>query len=260
MVKLLVSISTTQESYKIDRAPSGALFFSIMFDLKFLKKNKISFPIVLCACDEVGRGPLAGPVVASCVKVEVQNEEAFKILLKHLKNLNVTDSKKLKPHHRKEILNKLSIDYSALRTKKAYEVFQDGLVFSFALEEIDNYEIDRINILQASLLAMKNCFELLARNLESVVFIDGNKKFMTSEKSLLFPIIKGDAQSYLIGLASIIAKEYRDNLMLNYCQIYPDYGFSRNMGYPSKKHLEILKLKGPTPIHRLTFKGVITQG
>jgi ribonuclease HII len=228
-----------------------------MFDLKFLKKNNIKFPVTLCACDEVGRGPLAGPVVAACVKVQVQDEQSFKVLLKSLKNLNVTDSKKLKSHHRQQILHELSIYYPSLVTKKAYEIFQDGFNISFALEEIDNYEIDRINILQASLLAMRNCFHLLAQNLESVVLIDGNKKFITSEKSLLFPIVKGDAQSYLIGLASIIAKEYRDHLMQKYCKLYPEYGFSRNMGYPSKKHLDVLKHKGPTPIHRLTFKGVI---
>jgi ribonuclease HII len=231
-----------------------------MFDIEFLKKNKITFPLVLCACDEVGRGPLAGPVVAACVKVEVQNEAALSLILKRLKNLEVTDSKKLKAPQRQLILNQLSIDPQNISAKKAYDVNHNGIRFSFSLEEIDNYEIDRINILQASLLAMKNCFLILAKNVESVVFIDGNKKFTTTENTQLFPIIKGDAQSYLIGLASIIAKEYRDLLMLNFSRAFPEYGFSRNMGYPSKKHLEVLRQHGPTPIHRLTFKGVVLKG
>jgi ribonuclease HII len=231
-----------------------------MFDIEFLKKNKITFPLILCACDEVGRGPLAGPVVAACVKVVVQNEAALSFILERLKKLEVTDSKKLKAPQRQFILNELSIDAHNISTKKAYDINHNGMRFSFSLEEIDNYEIDRINILQASLLAMKNCFLSLAKNVESVVFIDGNKKFTTTEKTQLFPIVKGDSHSYLIGLASIIAKEYRDLLMSNFSKTFPEYGFSSNMGYPSKKHLEILRLHGPTPIHRLTFKGVIIKG
>ncbi len=228
-----------------------------MFEIQFLKKLKVNYPAVLFGCDEVGRGPLAGPVVAACVKVTAESDESLKELLKVLKKLSVTDSKALKAESRREILRKLGIDYQTLKPKMTYAIEQKDFKFTFALEEIDNYEIDRINILQASLMCMKNAFEqLVGEGEEALVLIDGNKTFKSEKLKSIHPIIKGDTKSLLIGLASIIAKEYRDSLMQKYHELYPHYGFSSNAGYPSIKHRESIKVFGPTAIHRLTFKGV----
>ncbi|MFZ4714849.1 MAG: ribonuclease HII [Bacteriovoracaceae bacterium] len=233
-----------------------------MFDLKFLQKNKIKFPLTIFACDEVGRGPLAGPVVAACIKIDILSEAELKKFLIFLQNLSVTDSKKLKSLDRRNILEKLSIDWTKLSAKRAYQNSHNGFSFSFALEEIDNYEIDQINILQASLKAMKTSFEILFKeknHMNCVVLIDGNRSFKSDLKAELFPIIKGDANSFFIGLASIIAKEYRDSLMVTFDTLYPSYGFVTNMGYPSLAHRNSLILHGPTPIHRLSFAGVIKK-
>lgn len=231
-----------------------------MFDLKLFKKKASEHSsFFLAACDEVGRGPLAGPVVAACTSVEIKNfdELELKALLKVWAKLGVTDSKKLKSKERSSILSKFSI--------VKLEAFQNYTIYSsknihivINIQEISPVKIDQINILEASLLAMKEA--MLASTpsgVQGLILIDGNKKLkVTSPLLEQMPIVKGDLKSLLIGLASIFAKEYRDELMRTNAQLYPVYGWEQNAGYPTKKHLEAISEYGITKLHRLTFKGV----
>ncbi|MBI2486146.1 MAG: ribonuclease HII [Deltaproteobacteria bacterium] len=176
--------------------------------------------------DEAGRGPLAGPVVAAAV-----------ILPKECEILGVNDSKKLS-HQKREIL------FEQIKT----------VAVSIGVGIVEPEEIDRINILRASLLAM----EIAVKNLNpqpNSLLIDGNTR-----TSLLIPqetIIKGDFICYSIAAASIIAKVTRDSIMDNYHDTYPQYNFRRHKGYPTKEHLEAIRIYGPCPIHRKTFRGVL---
>ena len=176
--------------------------------------------------DEAGRGPLAGPVVAAAVIIDQKSK---------LEGLN--DSKKLTENKRAEL-------FDTIKEKS----------LSYAIGIVDPETIDKINILQAALRAM----EIAVNNLKitpSYLLIDGNKK-----TSLLIPqeaIVKGDSKSMSIAAASIIAKVTRDNLMKEYDELYPQYEFSKHKGYPTKKHLELIRIHGPCPIHRKSFKGVL---
>lgn len=209
-----------------------------MFDLEYFNHK------FLIGCDEVGRGPLAGPVVAAAVLC--QHLEQMELL----KNLGITDSKKITEKKRKLILEKLEIDLS--QTKQVKEIFP-GL--SFCLWDISPAQIDEINILQASLLAMKKASEnLINRNDIGTILIDGNKGFETVHEAI--PIVKGDSKSLLIGLASIIAKQFRDEKMKQLDLEYPGYFFANHAGYPTKQHREAIEKIGVSPIHRKTFKGV----
>lgn len=176
----------------------------------------------ICGVDEVGRGPLAGPVVCAAVIMPLDDLIA-----------GVDDSKKL--------------------TAKKRE-FLSGLILEKAIAchicRVEPQIIDEINILQATRLCMKNAVEGLSVP-PDFVLTDGN---MTLDVS--FPqrsVIKGDALSYSIGAASVVAKVYRDNLMKEYAGVYPQYGFDSNVGYGSKKHIEAIKEFGLTPIHRRSF-------
>ncbi len=223
-----------------------------MFDLEFIKKN----PSFLAGCDEVGRGPLAGPVVACCAFWDLKKEKSANKVLKALSELGVTDSKGLSEKKRELILEKLEL--TQLESSK--NCFLGPLNFealSFRIEEISPLEIDQINILQASLLAMLKAYEGLTKSShsygEGILLIDGNKKL---PGGLGLPVVKGDAKSLIIGLASIIAKVYRDCLMKEMGKLYPEYGFEQNAGYPTEKHRKAVQEIGPSPIHRKTFKGV----
>lgn len=176
----------------------------------------------ICGIDEVGRGPLAGPVVAGAV-----------ILPKDCRILYVNDSKKLSEKKREEL----------------YDVIMREAVcccVGYATPE----RIDEINILQATYQAMREAISKLTPTpdilLNDAVTIPG-----VSIKQV--PIIKGDAKSISIGAASIIAKVTRDRLMVEYDKIFPEYGFADNKGYGSQAHIEALKKYGPTPIHRRSF-------
>lgn len=176
----------------------------------------------ICGIDEVGRGPLAGPVVAGAV-----------ILPKDCRILYVNDSKKLSEKKREEL----------------YDVIMREAVcccVGYATPE----RIDEINILQATYQAMREAISKLTPApdilLNDAVTIPG-----VSIKQV--PIIKGDAKSISIGAASIIAKVTRDRLMVEYDKIFPEYGFADNKGYGSQAHIEALKKYGPTPIHRRSF-------
>ncbi|MCM1160076.1 MAG: ribonuclease HII [Roseburia sp.] len=185
-------------------------------------EKKYSAYTYICGIDEVGRGPLAGPVVAGAV-----------ILPKDADILYINDSKKL----------------SAKKREELYEIIMEKAVatgIGYASPE----RIDEINILQATYEAMREAIQNLAVApdilLNDAVTIPG-----VSMKQV--PIIKGDAKSISIGAASIIAKVTRDRLMVEYDKLMPEYGFASNKGYGSAAHIEALKKYGPTPIHRKTF-------
>ncbi len=176
----------------------------------------------ICGVDEVGRGPLAGPVVCAAVIMPLDN------LLE-----GVDDSKKLAAKKR-EILSENILNRA----------------IAFHICAVEPQIIDEINILQATRLCMKNAVEGL--NIKpDFVLTDGNMTLDISipQKS----VVKGDALSYSIGAASIVAKVYRDNLMKEYAKVYPQYGFETNVGYGSKKHIQAIKDFGLTPIHRRSF-------
>jgi len=175
-------------------------------------------------CDEAGRGPLAGPVVAAAV-----------ILPEDYRNSRLNDSKKL-DKKTLEILEK--------------EVKKDAL--SWQVAEVGPEEIDEINILNASFLAMHRAIEGL-KKLPELLLIDGNR--FKPYKDIPFEcIIKGDGKYMAIAAASILAKTYRDRLMIHAAQQYPGYGWETNAGYPTKKHREAIRQLGPTPLHRKSFR------
>ena len=176
----------------------------------------------ICGVDEVGRGPLAGPVVCAAVIMPLDK------LVE-----GVDDSKKIGKKKREIIAEKILNCAIACRICR-----------------VEREIIDEINILQATRLCMKNAVEGLSVK-PDFVLTDGN---MTLEISLpQTSIIKGDAKSYTIGAASIVAKVYRDNIMKEYAALYPQYGFETNAGYGSRAHIEAIEKYGLTPIHRRSF-------
>ena len=185
--------------------------------------------------DEVGRGPLAGPVVAAAVWI---NESTVALLEQN--EILVRDSKRLSAKQRQQTLLWIkSIPDSMIR---------------YAVGEASVEEIDSINILNAALLAMKRAYDAL--DLEAdIALIDGNKA-PDLGKTKTQTVIKGDSKVLSIALASIIAKEYRDALMKIYAEKYPGYGWENNSGYGSQQHIYAIFHKGITPIHRKTFSPV----
>ena len=180
---------------------------------------------LVAGVDEVGRGPLAGPVVAAAVILDPK---------KPIDGL--CDSKKMSANRRLEMSDKIK---------------SNSLAWSLGRAEVK--EIDEINILQASLLAMKRAIEVL--NIEpDIVLVDGN--YTPSINFKKKAIVKGDSFISEISAASIIAKVERDNEMIALDKIYPGYGFSSHKGYPTKQHIESLKKLGITDIHRITFSPV----
>ena len=179
--------------------------------------------------DEVGRGPLAGPVVACAV-----------ILPKGAIIEGVCDSKALSPKRREELAETIK--------RKA---------LSWALGVIEPQEIDKINILRASLKAMGIAVKGL-RPQPHALLIDGNQPIETGLPQRAIP--RGDSLSHTISCASIIAKVHRDALMVHYHALYPVYNFLKNKGYPTKDHREAILRHGPCPIHRRSFKGVLVEG
>lgn len=228
-----------------------------MFDLKYF--NAQSGHFFIAGCDEVGRGPLAGPVVAGCVSIEVKNynQNEIKDLLRKWSKFGITDSKQLSSTARIEILKKFSID--ALVVDQIHTChYSKNIIIKILIKEIHAPVIDEINILQASLEAMKQAMvESCPTHLQGFVLIDGNKKIKYDSPCVeLEAVVKGDSKSLLIGLASIAAKEYRDQLMKKLGEDFPGYGWEKNAGYPTKKHLEAISALGVTKLHRLTFRGV----
>lgn len=178
----------------------------------------------IAGVDEVGRGPFAGPVVCAAVILPLDKTNLIE---------GIDDSKKLKEGERERLA----------------ELIRERAI-AYKICEVDNKTIDRINILQATKLCMKQAVEGLAVE-PDVVFVDGNFKIDIS-----FPqqtLIKGDALSYSIGAASILAKVYRDRLMYEFDKIYPQYGFAKHKGYGTKMHRDAIREYGLCEIHRRTF-------
>ncbi len=178
--------------------------------------------IVVAGMDEVGRGPLAGNVVTACV---VMPDEPLLVW--------IDDSKKL----------------SESRREKVYEEIMANALY-VGIGEVSPREIDEINILEATRKAMRAAAESVPAD---VFLIDAVSRLGLKGKEV--PIIKGDATSYSIAAASIVAKVTRDRQMIELDRLYPEYGFARNKGYGTREHIEALKRIGPCPMHRRTFIG-----
>lgn len=176
----------------------------------------------ICGVDEAGRGPLAGPVCAAAV-----------ILPEHLQIPGLTDSKKLTDKKRREL----------------FPIIQEQAI-AYGIGLASEQEIDEINILQATFLAMGRALEQLSVR-PALTLIDGNRE--TDFGLPVKTVVKGDSLSANIAAASILAKVTRDNLMLELAQQYPEYGFDIHKGYGTKAHYEALRKYGPCPIHRRSF-------
>lgn len=197
----------------------------------FELENSFSDPV--CGLDEAGRGPLAGPVVAACVYIpEAARKESFWGL--------VNDSKKL--------------------TEKKRDALFDLIIAHtlYGIAQASVEEIDQINILQASLLAMKRAFDEMSKTAPAgkwVALVDGNQK-PKNMSCQIQTVVKGDSISLSIAAASILAKVTRDRMMQELCAQYPMYGWSRNAGYGTALHLVALRDHGVTGHHRKTFAPV----
>ncbi len=176
--------------------------------------------------DEVGRGPLAGPVVSAAV-----------VFPKHVSLIpKINDSKKITKHLREELF--------PLILKQAIEV---------SVSVIDENIIDTINIYQATIASMKFCIELLKQKPE-IVLVDGHG--FSYPPFQIKGIVKGDTKVMSIAAASIIAKVIRDRIMDHYHFHYPQYGFNKNYGYPTKLHIDAIKTYGCLPIHRKSYNPI----
>ena len=177
---------------------------------------------IICGVDEAGRGPLAGPVCAAAV-----------ILPANLDIPGLTDSKKLSDKRRREL----------------YPVIKEQAI-AYGIGFASHEEIDEINILQATFLAMERAMNQLTIR-PDLALIDGNR-----QKDFGIPVetvVKGDSLSASIAAASVLAKVSRDDVMLQLAQEYPGYGFEVHKGYGTKAHYEALRNLGPSPIHRMSF-------
>ena len=189
----------------------------LLYERKYLDKG---YKFV-AGVDEVGRGPLAGPVV--CCAIIMPTDEIIE---------GVTDSKKLSEKKREtlaEIIKEKAIAY------KIYEIWQD--------------EIDEINILSAVKKCMTGAVNGLAVK-PDITLVDGVDTHLPINAEY---IVKGDFKSYTIGCASIVAKVYRDNMMKEFAKTYPEYGFEKHKGYGTKAHIDKIREIGPCKLHRKTF-------
>lgn len=191
-------------------------------NLKFEREEEAKGNFLIAGMDEVGRGPLAGPVCVCCVIMPL--DEIIE---------GVDDSKKV-PEKKRKIL--------------AEQIKEKAV--AYAVEMVDEQTIDKINILEATKLCMKRAVEKLPLK-PDVVLVDAISKLDISVP--VRGIIKGDALSYSIGAASILAKVARDEYMEKLGEEYPEYGFAKNKGYGTKEHIEALKKVGPCVYHRLSF-------
>lgn len=180
----------------------------------------------VAGCDEAGRGPLAGPVVAACAVLPIDCDHSIFV-----------DSKILTHRKRLELRAQL---------EKVGAAFGIGIV--------SEQKIDDINILQASLLAMKRAVKNLAGSSPDFILVDG--KFTIPLLTAQAPLVKGESKSGSIAAASILAKVERDRIMVDHHQHYPVYNFLKNKGYPTREHRLAIQRIGICPIHRKTFKGV----
>ena len=176
----------------------------------------------VCGCDEAGRGPLCGPVVAAAV-----------ILPRGIEIEGLNDSKKLTEKKR----------------EKLFDIIKEKAV-AYAIAEASPEEIDDINILNASMLAMRRAVEGLSVKADFAL-IDGN-----CSRGFAIPtetVVKGDSLSYSIAAASVLAKVTRDRGCIELDRLYPEYGIAKHKGYPTKDHMDTVRAHGPSPIHRKSF-------
>ncbi len=192
------------------------------YDL-FEFENKYKHLGDIAGIDEAGRGPLAGPVVCACVIMPLEEDKIIS---------GINDSKKLTPKKRDELFDKI------VATAK-----------TFCITQVDEKTIDKINILQATKLGMKNALNGL-KFPPKIVLVDAEHIDTDIPQE---GIIKGDARSYNIAAASILAKVFRDRLMVEYAKQYPNYHFDKHKGYGTKEHIELLKKFGKCQIHRDSF-------
>ena len=178
--------------------------------------------MAVCGIDEAGRGPLAGPVFAAAV-----------ILPEDLGDLGINDSKKLSEKKREALFDIIK---------------EKALAWSVA--SADENEIDEINILNATFLAMKRAVEGLSLT-PDIALVDGNRKPNTGIEEMT--LVKGDSKSISIAAASILAKVSRDRYLLELNEKYPEYQFNKHKGYPTALHYEMIKEHGISPVHRLSF-------
>lgn len=190
-----------------------------------LISSKIHF---IAGVDEAGRGPLAGPVVAAAV---IFNSKTF------IEKVN--DSKKISEKMREQLYD--------IIIQKAH---------AFGVGVVDEKMIDRINILQATMRAMKEAVSNL-KTTPDLVIIDGNKTFKTILETK--SIVRGDSLSFSIAAASIIAKVTRDRIMRNASESFPEYLWSKNKGYGTREHINAIKKHGPSPLHRISFLSNILE-
>ena len=182
----------------------------------------------VCGCDEAGRGPLCGPVVAAAV-----------ILPRGLVIEGLDDSKKLTEKKR----------------EKLFDIIKEKAI-AYAIAEATPAEIDEINILNASMLAMRRAVEGLSIKADFAL-IDGN-----TSRGFEIPtetVVKGDSKSYSIAAASILAKVTRDRGCTELDAAYPEYNIAKHKGYPTKEHMDAVKKYGPSPIHRRSFLKFLNQ-
>ncbi|MBI3236737.1 MAG: ribonuclease HII [Chlamydiales bacterium] len=178
----------------------------------------------IAGVDEAGRGPLAGPVVAvACIL-------PFDLLIE-----GIDDSKQLTPSQRKALFEEITANPH----------------ICYALGVVDSARIDQINILQATLEAMKIAISQLKRT-PDYILIDGNR--LPPQKIPSEAIVRGDSRSQSIAAASIIAKQSRDEMMEGFHALWPQYGFDSHKGYGTRRHLAAIEQFGPSPIHRMSFK------
>tara|TARA_B100001175_G_C19511210_1_gene644009 strand:+ start:598 stop:1173 length:576 start_codon:yes stop_codon:yes gene_type:complete len=187
-------------------------------------KSQFQKNLIEAGCDEVGRGCIAGPVIAAAV-----------IMPPDYKNNNIMDSKKLSPKKR-EVVEK--------------DIIKNAR--SWAIASVSNNTIDKINILNASILAMHRALDKLDIKPEFIL-VDGNQ-FKQYKKLRYECVIKGDNKYQNIAAASILAKNYRDKLMYDLSSSFDKYSWETNFGYPTKKHRESIKEYGVTEYHRKSFK------
>ncbi len=200
-----------------------------MNKLKKFDKSFLKFKIHLIAgVDEAGRGPLAGPVVAAAVIFD------SKTLID-----KVNDSKKISEKIREQL----------------YDIIVEKAI-AFGVGIVDEKTIDEINILQATMTAMKEAVNNL-KITPDLVLIDGNKTFESNIEAK--SIVKGDSLSFSIAAASIIAKVTRDRIMRKASESFPEYLWSKNKGYGTREHIGAIQKYGPSPLHRISFLGNILE-
>ena len=202
---------------------------NLIFEKKLLKQYT-----TIIGIDEAGRGPLAGPVVAAAVLLN--------------------SSCNFKDKNLKEIISlaKDSKKMTAKQREKVFEIILKEKTLKWGIGKASHLIIDRVNILNATKLAMKKAVFNVKKDLRNtILIIDGNQRINIGCDQLA--VVKGDQKIFLCSCASIIAKVYRDKLMERLDKKYPVYGFKKHKGYPTKKHYASIKKRGLSPVHRKSF-------